>query len=395
MAGGKDKEKDNSADDSQQSSGTSKSTDKHDKDISKSSNENVFAGFPGFEEWARSIGLNRKSTAVLRDEDLTSVQALQVIIPEDVDKLSLSVGQRRILLNALQQLKSPKSSSSTTPPIAEIHNENTIQEAATADHGLLDVQKQANVLLNTGKNFEELFSVKDPSVSPNVSQQSPNGSFDPRAILTSKAFSVKTIHITQFLSEKTKKRRLSRRRELVLSSKGQHSDQLVIKTEEDHPYLGISIDEWGGANCRLMNHLLHTGQLLRPQIEYYLAYTAQIYDFAAKYEWDSILDYDYSYREMQAEHGFMWGTFTSHLELQVLMPKRSSNYKGPNYQRYAQDCRLFKAHGACPFGATCKYRHVRSFQTNPSTTTPQTPGQQNNNHWSKNGLGQLPHMNAH
>ena len=47
---------------------------------------------------------------------------------------------------------------------------------------------------------------------------------------------------------------------------------------------------------RLLNHLLGAGQLPREDIEFYLAYTAK--EFAEKYEWSRVLNYDYNYREL-------------------------------------------------------------------------------------------------
>ena len=80
----------------------------------------------------------------------------------------------------------------------------------------------------------------------------------------------------------------------------------------------------------LINHLLCTGQLPRDEIEFYLAYTTKIYEFAEKYDWNSVLNYDYNYRELQAEHKFKWGTFSPHMELQLLVPKRPKQQSGQN-----------------------------------------------------------------
>ena len=51
---------------------------------------------------------------------------------------------------------------------------------------------------------------------------------------------------------------------------------------------------------QLMNALLARNMLHRNDIEYHLAYTAMIFEFASKYEWENILEYDYHYRELQA-----------------------------------------------------------------------------------------------
>ena len=107
---------------------------------------------------------------------------------------------------------------------------------------------------------------------------------------------------------------------------------------------------------RLLNHLLCTGQLPRADIEFYLAYTTKIYEFAEKYEWSSVFNYDYNYRELQAEHKFKWGTFSPHMELQLLVPKRAKQPNvqsgGPNNpsQSVREDCKLFKARGSCLLG---------------------------------------------
>ena len=60
---------------------------------------------------------------------------------------------------------------------------------------------------------------------------------------------------------------------------------------------------------RLMNHLLCTGQLPRDEMEFYLAYTTKIYEFAKMDDWNNVLNYDYNYREFQAEYKFKWGTW--------------------------------------------------------------------------------------
>ena len=52
-------------------------------------------------------------------------------------------------------------------------------------------------------------------------------------------------------------------------------------------------------------------------IEFYLAYSTQIYDFVPKYEWESILDFDFQYR-------FNWGSLTANMELQILIPRGGS-----------------------------------------------------------------------
>ncbi|KAH3752692.1 hypothetical protein DPMN_187317 [Dreissena polymorpha] len=190
---------------------------------------------------------------------------------------------------------------------------------------------------------------------------------DPRTILTIKSVNKKATHITQFLTEKTKRRRQNKRRGYVLSGSVDREETIVLKTSEDHPYLEIYIEEWGAANMRLLNHLLSTGQIKRTDVEFYLAYTTTIFEFAENYEWNSVLNFDYRYRELQAEHAFRWGTFFPHMELQILLPKRprTVTQHTPSYpsKQPREDCRIFKAKGSCPFGPKCRYRHPGSGTT--------------------------------
>ena len=172
------------------------------------------------------------------------------------------------------------------------------------------------------------------------------------------------MHITTFITEHCKQRRQNRRKEFIIKSGTNDTETLVLKPDDEHPYLGIYIEEWGAANMRLINHLLCKGQLSRDETQFYLAYTTKIYEFAEKYDWNSVLNYDYNYRELQAEHKFKWGTFSPHTELQLLVPKRPKQQSGRNGpgQLAREDCKLFKASGSCPFGATCKFQHLRTQQ---------------------------------
>ncbi len=103
------------------------------------------------------------------------------------------------------------------------------------------------------------------------------------------------------------------------------SNTLVVKTDDSHPYTGISICEWSAANCRIMNHLLQSGDLDRANIEYYLAYTATVMDLGCIYEWSNILDFDFHYREQQAEHNFQWGYINPMMKMQYLTDVRLSS----------------------------------------------------------------------
>lgn len=297
-----------------------------------------------FDEWATGLGLNRKVTQILRQEELTSKTALKLLQLKDLKELGLPLGSVKIIENEIQ----------TWNKVSDIPNKLVNSEKDTSN---MDINSE--ILSGAGKTLDVLLS-DQPPVS-NKSKPELFGQMDPRTILTLKSQTNKAVHITQFLTEKCKRRRQSRRKEFVLKSGAANSETLVLKADEEHPYLGIFIEEWGAANMRLLNHLLATQKLCRNDIEFYLAYTTKIFEFAEKYEWNSVLNYDYAYRELQAEHQFQWGTFSPNMELQLLIPKRSRQGVNTTAQSSlpTEDCKLFKARGSCPFGSSCKYRHTK------------------------------------
>ena len=247
--------------------------------------------------------------------------------------------------------------------------------------------------------------VESPNVTNNLYGITAN---DPRVTLTVRASSKKAVHITDFLTEKAKKRIKNRRKDLVLARMDELEDRLVVRAEDQHPYAGITISEWGAANIRVMNKLLNTGDLERSNIEYYLSYSASIFDFAEKYEWHSILDFDFQYREQQAEFQFMWGFINPRMELQLLIPRVNSintrvqgngarplgnRFQGNNRQMSRNprniDCIQWKANnGLCSFGNDCKYNHPQ-LSIRPSQTSPNYQGY-TSNRGSKNESATRP-----
>lgn len=285
------------------------------------------------------------------------------------------MGQTKVLRNAIAALR-PRKEADRRQGATAAAAENTSTDDQLSDLGLLPPQQTQEPPATTirhlrqgdiGKCLHDVLTEAAPKPSQSTkSQSSPRAECDPGSILTVKATSAKAVHIVQFLPERAKKRRQGRRREFVLANGEEH---LVLRPEETHPYSGITLAEWGSANAKLMNFLLHEDQLARCDVEYYLAYTAKVFDLATKYEWETVLEYDHTYRETQAKYGFPWGTFHPHMETQILQPRRvAPPNKGPNHRAWngparaalQSECKIFKAKGTCPFGKDCKYAHVTS-----------------------------------
>jgi hypothetical protein len=334
-----------------------------------------------FEDWAKGAGLKRNTAGFLRTEDLITEETLTLIDPGDLAAFPLTVGQRKLLGLAITQLK-PMVTPEGPPPDVAVP-EGAGQQEVTIN----DIRNQVTELASAGKGLDELLNQGKSTPMPPVSAAAVSHTgFDPRSILTLKS-AIKTIHITQFISEKTRKRRISRRREVIVPSVDHNGDRVVVQREDTQPYSGIYQTEWGAANCRLMHHLLSTGLLARQDIEYYLAYTAKIFDLSDRYEWESILEYDFLYRERQTQHKFPWGTLAPDMELHVLIAKNRAQSSGSHAQSAYHDrassggtgggashpptgeCKLFKARGTCPFGDGCRYRHVKQPSTNSASAT--------------------------
>ncbi|KAH3806882.1 hypothetical protein DPMN_135210 [Dreissena polymorpha] len=49
----------------------------------------------------------------------------------------------------------------------------------------------------------------------------------------------------------------------------------------------------GAANMRVLNHFLTVNEIERSDVEFYLAYTTQIFEFAESFEWNSVMNFDY------------------------------------------------------------------------------------------------------
>ena len=194
-------------------------------------------------------------------------------------------------------------------------------------------------------------------------------------LLTIKASAKKVFHVTSFVPEGVKQRLAKRRRENLRWTES--PDGTVSLQADDRGPVYLSQAEWGAANVRLMYHMMTEGELPGANIGEYLAYTVMIFEFASKYDWQSVLDFDIRYREQQAQHNFRWGKAAIHLETLLLTSRRQAtgSNQDPRQQQGRKSgqvgrgrtdddgvreeiCRLYASRGDCPYGERCKFRHM-------------------------------------
>ena len=360
-----------------------------------------------FAQWCKDNGLTRKTEGTLSKEVLTLVDALTMLEECDIRELGLPIGQRKFLQHAVDTLRGKSANPSVSrdtgnhanaaeDPPPDVESSEADPEDTTAEmlqqpndqepHSatamtIWDIRQQAEALGEAGKAFDVLlnshFTVPASQASATVRPRSSSVSAppalnfnDPRTILTLRAGS-KATHITNFLTEQTKKRLQGRSKGIVLQANGDES--VVLQTDRTHPYSGITLSEWGAANCRLMAHLLREGKLAPCDVEYYLAYTIQVYEYYEVYEWESILQFDFLYRERQCEYQFKWGYIPTNMQLSLLAHpcrKPLGAVKQSGVSRTApaarpargagptEECWEYKKrNGNCPFGDKCRYLH--------------------------------------
>ena len=319
-----------------------------------------------FEAWALESKLSKKTCTLLKKEELTVPEAIEALNKDDIACLGLPLGQAKLLTKAVNRFQQTEQEQAGPPE--DITIDAIRKQVTELDHAgnFLDSLPENISTPNLPARDKIIVNADNPlQRATTATSTSPH---DPRTVLTLRASSTKAVHITSFLTEKAKTRLKSKDRHYVLSEceePNMDKTQMLIHSSPDkHPYLGITIAEWGAANSRVMHHLIKIGALQLHDIDFYLAYTAIVFDFASQYEWSSVLEFDYRYREQQAEHGFQWGHINPLMELQILVKKSQPKLSAPTSKtnaavaRTREDCRQWRRfNGYCPFGDACRYNH--------------------------------------
>lgn len=308
-----------------------------------------------FEIWAEENDLSRESIKALRSQKMTDHTCLTHIKSGEVKRAGLALGQEVLFRLALTKLGNPNFQENAEPASlpGTPRNNGPAQDS-------VEVIPDEDPLLLAGAQLDALFKDSPDMTRPTPSKPSPmNALYDPRILLSARATTKKAEKIVAYLPEKVKDRIQRARRDRMVFTQAEDGS-IAVKNNEGEPY-HITMSEWGAANMRLMNHLLQTGDLPRDQVEYYMAYTMQIFELSDSYEWASVLLFDNRYRELQAEHGFVWGDMRLALQMQVLTPRINNNAKLRNSRqsgKVEEDCKKWLATGGkCPFGHKCRYVH--------------------------------------
>ena len=149
-----------------------------------------------FDTWATELGLSRKVTQILRQEELITKRALSLIEMKDLKELGLPLGTIKVIMDELRKLKAPLPSGTAT------------EDADTAD--------KTDFLAGAGE-------AKDAPHTETFVHM------DPRTILTLISKSAKAVHITEFLTEQSKRQRQTKRREFIIKTGAKDSESLVFK----------------------------------------------------------------------------------------------------------------------------------------------------------------------
>ena len=147
-----------------------------------------------FDEWAISLNLSRKITQVLRQEELTSKEALSLIELKDLKELNFPMGTTKVILSDINKWK-----------IVNVDTEHNVQTSQTGNMGQLE---------GAGKSLDSLLNEfqAPPAEACTSSPPTEWGHMDPRTILTMKAQSSKAVHIASYITEQCKRRRQNRRK---------------------------------------------------------------------------------------------------------------------------------------------------------------------------------------
>jgi hypothetical protein len=332
-----------------------------------------------FEEWAEKAELTRKTVKYLRSEELMTIRTLSLITEKDIVMMPLPMGQRKLLMVASQELCAPpRVVPHVTPPEIVQMEDTTAPEIVNGGS-----PPGAGLDQHLAQLFEQIGSSK-PSAAYNTGEHHFNiGTVSDRVDLNPLSYLLprqrpKYLDITDFVQTMGKE---VTQEEILGESQG---GKIVYKSGARNIKLDqVSPMQWSAVNMRIAVELIRTEALKQSALFDYMAYTVKVSELADTYMWVSILQYDRAYRQLQAQHGFRWGSDSPHLDTLHLRARQYHQFPAKNRQSQSfpratpanatdyscqgsrpssgsiNNCRLYQRN-ACPWGENCRYSHVCS-----------------------------------
>ena len=321
-----------------------------------------------FKKWCSDNGLKESTIEILRNNDLDSQDALKLVRADDVGTLDLTLGQRRLFMQALNLLNGNDQEQKTEEKHPSESTPVTTKSVAN-DGGLEDLLKKMggismdDPLLKLGAT-EQPFPVPLERVDNN-----------PQVFLgtqhqAQKEGEKKPLLIPDFISTANYDGSIEDEQDIG----GSAGARIVLRASRSKPKLeNISLSMWVAANARIMHKLSKTGKLSGPsQIAGYLSYTVKVAELLESNTLASVVIYDNKYRKLQHQYGFCWGSDSQHLHTRFLVKRhpltqsnqtlarpyaesRSNSGRPPQFVRPI--CRQFNSLSGCNW-PQCRFEHV-------------------------------------
>ena len=120
-----------------------------------------------FDKWAADAGLTRATEKVLRVEELTTKQALILVEPGDLIGLGLTLGQRKLLQDAIRRLTEVSGDAHSQPSL-------DTQGVYAQSHGLPHSDGSSKQSLSTDRNALDLDTVSQPVINTELDNGADN-----------------------------------------------------------------------------------------------------------------------------------------------------------------------------------------------------------------------------
>ena len=370
--------------------------------------------------WATQHKISKDAIDKLFKEGFTSMEALLLLEDEDLGRTKIPRGQQKLILAGVQKLsKSTQRAGESTNVQTSVGGDVTQEEsltsrvtrqprdpndsqsalagnhAETSGNGaalqpsnkedafttLLNSLQSGQSLIrnnNVASNQDNILSglslsgcgLNANSLPLTQSAVSQSQSWkDPQIFLESAASgkSVPTHYdICDFISNQVEE-------EIVVGGNGVH--QVVLKSGPRRPKLeNVTLAQWSVANLAILYKLVAESKLHAGNILDYLSYTTKICQLVQRFTLISVLLYDREYRQLQARHGFRWGTDVPHFHSIHLQPRlvrqspvaqqkgvtgTQKNTAGPAHNLTLDGkviCKLFNSKSGCHY-KECKFVH--------------------------------------